>query len=97
MSEFRGRQVTETKHEIIRFRLKGDLEDLEPEEGEEDPPVGRKASAAMLIFVDGSLEEADFEIDVYDAFGNLDGSDGDEGYARYFADADRYEIITLDC
>lgn len=88
MNDARGDNSYAADNDIVRFQLTESISGSVPD---------RKAKGKLRRFVNGSYQLATSEDDFYDAVGDLDGASGDKGYARYFKDSRRYEILTLEC
>lgn len=88
MNDLRSAIPYVADNEIVRFQLTAAISGSVP---------NRKAKGKIRYFANDSYQLSTAEFDFYDAVGDLDGASGDKGYARYFKDSARFEILTLEC
>jgi hypothetical protein len=77
-----------TANEHVRFQLTADISGTVP---------NRKATGKIRLYISNDYALVTDEIDFYDAIGDLTGETGDKGYAIFFRDSGRYEILSIEC
>jgi hypothetical protein len=88
MNDHRSTPPGITANEHVRFQLTGDIAGTVPY---------RNAPGKIRVFVNNDYVLMTEEINFYDAIGDLTGETGDKGYAIFFRDSGRYEILSIEC
>jgi len=88
MNDHRSAPPGITANEHVRFQLTGDIDGSVPY---------RNAPGKIRVFVNNDYVLMTEEINFYDAIGDLTGASGDKGYAIFFRDSGRYEILSIEC
>lgn len=77
-----------SENSLIRFELTTGFSGSVPD---------RKATGKIRYYSGSAYTLSTTTYDFYDANGDLDGASGDKGYARFFRDSNRLEILTKEC